>query len=210
MTTPLPFPLRSICALWHVGTLNLADKSRGSHEGAGLSVSLHPDAWRVIARGRVRGDDWTLSKPDGQFLDYHELSDTHLEQITHWGVANGYVEHRTLYQATWFDDELDSELMSLHLTCEEAEDECSDPDSVQELPARLVPTAKLKTRVNGDAPLVLVPDLLATVFAEDVLNVDGVWWEDRLDVYAYSAPRGVISATKLPSWQISLARGEVA
>lgn len=207
--TTLPFPLRSICALRHVGTLNPADKSRGSHEGAGLSVSLHPDAWRVIARGQVRGDDWTLFKSDGLFLDYHELSEVHIEQIAHWGVTNGYVERGTLYQATWFDDELDSELMSLHLTREQAGDECSDPDSIQELPDRLVPTAKLKARVNGDAPLVLVPDLLATVFAEEVLSVDGVWWEDRLDVYAYSAPRGVISATKLPSWQISLARDEV-
>ncbi len=206
----LPFPIRSISLLWHVGTLNLADKSRGSHEGAGLSVSLHPDAWRVIARGQVRGDDWTLSKPDGQFLDYHELDDLHLEQISRWGVDNGYAERRSLFEVTWFDDELGAELSSLYLTREEAEEECSDPDSVRELHGRLVPTTALQARVNGDAPLVLVPDLLATVFAEDSLEVDGVWWEDRLDVYAYSAPRGVISATKLASWQISLARDEVA
>ena len=48
--------------------------------------------------------------------------------------------------------------------------------------------------------LALGMDYAATAYAEDVLDLDGVWWNDELDVSAYSAPRGVIFASKMGAW----------
>lgn len=31
-------------------------------------------------------------------------------------------------------------------------------------------------------------------------EIDGVWWPDLLDVYAYSAPRGLIFRERMPAW----------
>jgi hypothetical protein len=47
---------------------------------------------------------------------------------------------------------------------------------------------------------VMVPGLIATVYVEDVTDLDGVWWDAPLDVLAYSAPRGVIAPKRLFSW----------
>lgn len=46
-------------------------------------------------------------------------------------------------------------------------------------------------------------DLLLTIFVEKTTNYDGIWWNDRLDVLDYSAPRGVIFNSKLNNWIVS-------
>lgn len=48
-------PVKTLKGLYHVGTLD-ASKKRDGYEGAGLSVSTHPDAWKRIAKGHVTGD----------------------------------------------------------------------------------------------------------------------------------------------------------
>ena len=45
-------------------------------------------------------------------------------------------------------------------------------------------------------------DLLTTFYVEQVLNWDGIYWDDRYDPYDYSAPRAVIFNSKLNSFQI--------
>jgi hypothetical protein len=58
----------------------------------------------------------------------------------------------------------------------------------------------------GFAPAQMqVPSMLATLYADKVLGIDGVFWEDLLDVSALSAPRAVISAGKLETWKIEKA-----
>jgi hypothetical protein len=63
------------------------------------------------------------------------------------------------------------------------------------------PTAKFDARIGEKVEQAFVLDFLAFAYAEDVLHLDGVWWNDRLDVLAYSAPRGVIFNAMLPTWQ---------
>jgi hypothetical protein len=65
----------------------------------------------------------------------------------------------------------------------------------------LIATDSLRQRTKNDAAPVTVPDLVLTVYAEEH-GYDGVWWNDRLDVQNYSAPRGVIVPSKIKSWTV--------
>jgi hypothetical protein len=68
--------------LYHVGSLNVENKRDHSYEGAGLSVSTHPDAWRKIARGHVTGDTYQAVKPNNKFLNANRLSKNDKKEIT--------------------------------------------------------------------------------------------------------------------------------
>lgn len=69
-----PYPLISFTKLYHVGTLNPENKGSDSHEGSGLSVSVHPNEWTRIAK-LGGGDLYSLSKSGNQFLDFHRMTD---------------------------------------------------------------------------------------------------------------------------------------
>ena len=50
---------------------------------------------------------------------------------------------------------------------------------------------------------IMVADMLAMAYAEDVLRLDGVWWEDRHDPAALSAPRGAIFAARVAAFSFA-------
>lgn len=198
-------PSRSFKTLWHVGTLDPTQKGQGSYEGAGLSVSLHPDAWRRIARGQVGGETWQLTKADNRFLDAHRLSEPQRAMIEDWAVAQGHAERSTVYRVRHFDDELDSEVYSDFPSRERAEAEAEayeDDAQVEEIPGQLTATAKLRAATRNPNAVTNVFDLILSLYAEEH-GYDGVWWNDRLDPSRYSAPRGVIVPSKLPDWSVT-------
>jgi hypothetical protein len=185
-------PVRSFRKLWHVGTMDILLKRRGSHEGTGLSVSTEPEAWKQINKGHTAGPTWELTKAGNQFLNMHSLSARSRKRIADWGIAHRLVKASALYRYEYRDDELDDTVYSDFPTRIEAENEASAPEEVTEVQG-LIATSKLLLRVSEDSlSPVMVPDFLATLFAEQELKIDGVWWQDILDPLAYSAPRGVI------------------
>jgi len=194
------FPTKSFPKLWHVGTMDTTHKRNGSFEGAGLSVSTHPEAWRRIARGHVTGPTWILTKPGNKFLDHYRLTEAQSTEIAKWAVQNGYAETATLYRVSHYDDELESEVYTDYHTREEAEYEADEESPIKEIVGGLVGTDSLHERTRTDASPVMVADLLSTLYAEDVLGLDGVWWNDKLSPEAYSAPRGVIFQSKVKEW----------
>ena len=74
-------PVKTLKGLFHVGTLD-ASKKRDGFEGAGLSVSTHPDAWKRIAKGHVTGDTYSATKEGNRILDAHSLTKEHNAEIT--------------------------------------------------------------------------------------------------------------------------------
>lgn len=204
--------------IYHVGALSTqpAPRSRSSHEGPCLSVSKVPEAWRRIAR---LGNDplWLLDKPDGQFLHIHKLTKAQKSEIIAWGYANGYATEGLgwVTELSSMDDNGDSETQfALDATEEDAirmhgnvgEGEEGD-DEVLKRYTRAMPfaTEKLKEYAEQDVSLLMVFDMLALAYAEQVLDIDGLFWNERLDVYGYSAPRAGILRSKLSSWTINLA-----
>lgn len=199
--TKTDYPTRMLSAVVHIGCLNKANKRQNSLEGAGLSVSLHPAAWQQIAK--LGGHDWhTLSKMGARFLDFHALSDAQQQEITRWGITNGYAEESIIYFRTWLDE--NEEPVTIESSVyNEIEAELDEDETVQEKRGvKALPRLSAET-MNINIPPFLVLDLLATIYAEQVLALDGVWWDDILDPAALSAPRGVINLTSLKSWSTS-------
>jgi 8-oxo-dGTP pyrophosphatase MutT (NUDIX family)/GNAT superfamily N-acetyltransferase len=190
------FAFKSFPKLWHVGSMNPADKRPGSYEGAGLSVSVHPEDWQQIAE--IGGDLWEFTKKGNKFVNFHRMTKAQRETIAQWGVQNGYVEHVEVWRATWFDDEREENVYADFLTKEEA---LAESPKVKLVKNQLQGTEKLKQRTrNPHTDTQVAFDLLVTVYAEEQLDCDGVWWEDNYDPENLSAPRGVIFPNKLSTW----------
>lgn len=119
-------PVKFIPTVFHVGTLNPdhvgqhGARGGNSHEGHHLSVSLHPDAWRVIAR---LGDHptHTLTRPDGAFLDAHaaQRNPALMQGVHAWGAREGLTRPGERW-AAWHTDDDGDPRFSLHATAADA------------------------------------------------------------------------------------------
>lgn len=188
--------------LWHVGTLEQGDKHSqfsGSYEGAGLSVSRHPEEWRGIAG--LPGSDWQCDLGDNRFLDRWQLSKGQERAVENWAIEAGLLEPVTRWEVRWHDDELGRDV-SIHCdSYDEALTEADDdPQAITETRALAV-TPRLSSFTGtpaGDTASAF--DLSLTAYAEAETDFDGVWWEDDYDPVALSCPRGVILPSRLENW----------
>jgi len=194
-------PTINLKNLYHVGTLDASKKSDNSYEGSGLSVSTHPDAWRKIARGKVGGDTYMAIKPNNIFINAHKITKLVEREIAQWAIENGLLESTDIYRVSHFDDELDSELYSDYDSLEDAQHEAGEEYDIKKISGGFKPTAKLKELTkNPHMTSTGVLDYVLPLYAES-LGYDGVWWQDRLNVNSYSAPRGVILPSMLSTWK---------
>lgn len=192
------YPIVQIEKIYHVGTLNINDKKTNSYEGSGLSVSNCPSSWRRI-NPFSQGKTFLLEKANGMFLNRHSLTEEHIETIYQWGIENHFVEKQVLYQVEIFYDDLQQSYYSNYETYQEALIEADDDSEAIIKINGYVSTHKLEeTTMNSKSldPL----DLLLTIYTDVVLKLDGIWWNDVLDIYSLSAPRGVIFKTRLAEW----------
>lgn len=183
----------------HIGSLNASDKgARGdSYEGSGLSFSVHPEAWEMIAK--LGGQPWWEADLGHlKILDGHTFVERHRQALEQWGVDEGLVERGEGYRVSWEDEEMGFVSMLVD-TEQEAQNECYERDdmSVEGIPV-LRPTLQLLEAMRhspqrANKACLQVEQDLATVWAQRH-GLHGVWWEDRLDPIQYSAPRGVIFA----------------
>ena len=199
-------PVKTLKGLYHVGTLD-ASKKRDGFEGAGISVSTHPNAWKQIARGHVTGDTHSATKEGNKFLDAHSLSDSHNEQIKQWALKNDYLAQQETVTVCYYDDEMEDDLCSTFNSMADAEAEYDEELEYMDVTVEkggIVPTDKLKkeTRQNRIESTGVL-EFVLPIFAEQQ-GLDGVWWQDKLDVQRYSAPRGVIVPSKIKSWKFSV------
>ena len=201
-STSSKFPMVHFPEVYHVGDMDPKKKRGGSHEGSGLSVSLHPEEWTKIAR--LGGNETnTLQNDSSVFLDFHKLADEQKKTILAWGVKNEYITPATIWRVSWYDDEMED---TVGMEFDNPEDAAAEAEGVEGevevLQGKHVSTPKMKQRIQGDASSVMLMDLLSTIFVEDVLEWDGVWWEDVLRPEQFSAPRGVIVPSAMKRWTI--------
>jgi len=205
--------LKTFEHLVHVGTLCPQDKGvRGaSHEGAGLSVSEHPQAWVRIARlGGLPW--WTLQRENNRFLDVHALSDAQRNALSQWALEQGLLCHVQAWQVSWFDDELGQEVYSIFETRAQAQIEAPDADDASdtegtspriEAVLQWQGTAELAQRARRPHAKPFFEhawDLAAVEYA-DFVGLDGVFWNDELAPECYSAPRAVIVPRQVCQWR---------
>ena len=220
------WPVLDMPEVFHVGVMDASFKAKThnsrSLEGAGLSVSLHPRAWRKIARlggsptwylsyqGAGQGDEAAAAL----FLDRHALQTQQWSEVTQWAADCGLLEPAELIELIWTDSETGSRMSSMYDEANvakrlEAQEEFeslleSDDTAVLQPVSGWRATRALQDRVGFSIDIGLSRDMALTVFVEDVLlpahGIVGVWWEDELDEEAYSAPRGVILPKALELW----------
>lgn len=208
---PPDAPTVSHPIVYHVGDLDAArDKSRYSNEGTALSVSLHPDAWRQIARD-VSGTTYELHNPGAVFYEADPTGPR--DDILDWIVDNGYAERVTGWRGEWHDPAIDETRYVLSYDEEHARVE-SQADVRADAHVEETTVLKLANRGRDywEEAFTLSPDeagplhvrqLAPVWYACNALDVDGVWWPERLDPANHSAPRGAIFQDVLDKWTVT-------
>lgn len=205
------FNRRVLQNLYHAGTMDISRKRSFSLEGDGLSVSICPNEWRRITRQTESGL-WLLQKKDVKMLDYYKLTKRSKAKIVKWGIEQGLAIKSVVYDVESYID--DAVCYSTYATYEEAIEETDipfldkeeDKEEYEEQLNRIIKreglkaTSKLKSIVKVDIDASDVETHLVLLYCEYVLKIDGVYWDDVLDVLNYSAPRGVIFNSRLSSF----------
>ena len=199
-------PIKKISKVFHVGEMDINNKSKFSLEGSGLSVSINPDEWRKIAQLGDR-ELYLLTNTNGVFVDGNKLNKQQKNNVISWGLENNYIYKKETYKVCWYDDEMEDDVCMEFPIYDEAKKEAGDKEdgkTIEVNKSGVLPTSKLiSSSMQGKIEPSQTFDLLLTIFVEKTTNYDGIWWNDKLDVMKYSAPRGVIFNSKLNNWKIS-------
>jgi len=200
-------PVVRIPAVYHVGTMDPREcGTHGDYEGPCLSVSRCPDAWRRIAR-LGNAPEHRLLKGDGMFLDILTLKKVPrlLDDVLDWGGRNGWCRTASIWRAHVEDAETGDTLLLDSPGFQEA---LTDADGDRDAVSRVeVPVAT--GRLNELFPALSACDdatdaviLAWAMHNPDVADrLDGVWWAERYDPDALSAPRGGIFPDRLGQWR---------
>ena len=212
------WPVIYLDSVYHVGTLDPSHKGKThnacSHEGTGLSVSLHPEAWMRIAK--LGGNPtWELqAATELPFVDVLRFKKSHWTTVHDWSVEKGLLDRYDATVVSYFDDDLGYEA-SLYFEPRDPTDK-SEIDWYMEEDEAGGKKANLKTEPAFSATAFLnaavgfrvgkgqASELAMTLFCEEVLadrlSTTGIWWNEDLNPLSYSAPRGVIHVKKLENW----------
>lgn len=205
-----PVPLIEIEKVSHVGTFDLKHKTvHASLEAFCLSVSLHPEDWKSIARiGGV--PTWDLARDDSKWLDVSSLSDAQTAAIEKWGVDAGCAKPAMIYLAHYLDSETESPLFFQMDSLEAAEYEIEDLEN-----GYVTCVEGLKLTDQGMQALERWQDCknatdgLYILWADQVLSrahqsVVGLWWDETYAPLALSCPRGGILPSKIDEFERTL------
>ncbi len=190
----------------HVGSLNPQHKQNNSMEGNGLSISEYPEEWRQIAK---LGEEpiWSVSKQNGRFFDIHRNSEWK-DKILQVALKQGWVEKVPSFLVHFTDLETEEKkymFMESKAVAELELDWLKEDDHEAYLEEKIgwALTDAAHQRLGFKPSNLLAYDMVACFYVEDFTPLDGVWWNDTLDVYGLSAPRAVIVPSKLSQWQFN-------
>lgn len=202
----MKIPTISAKNLWHWGDLQIENRyERGiSLEGNLFSMSACPMAWQQIAR--LGGSQLHIRESESVLLDMHSIlfdedpsSKAARKTIESWGVRTGLLHEREIFTVTEYDDELERDRHSEYLSWEEAEHEAFDPDQISSS-LRLIGTAALIAIHNLNPKEIAGVEYAVIEWTKAHASnlVQGVYWNETLDPFGYSAPRaGMFDAQSL-------------
>lgn len=189
--------------LYHIGDLTNKQQRDNSYESNTLSVSVHPEEWIKIAKLGGK-NKYSLFKSNAKFLNIISVENDNLlmKNITNWGILNNYIYLDTLYKVSYYDDEMECELISLYNTHLEAEKEAPTPEDITVIKNSLLSTQNLNDKRNNGKEIepINVKRFLIFQYAQEALKLDGIWIDSKLDVYNYQAPAGGIF--NINDWKI--------
>lgn len=218
-TNSMKIPCLSMPIVYHVGDLKSESRGRqgDSLEGHLLSVSNCPDAWMQIAKlgnGDIKEVSLKDSNSEMLFLDILSVKDHPIlrETISQWGIENGFLKESVLWRSYNWDSESKEWTYASCLCEDEARGELWDPDGlgpdngspVQSVNA-LVGTERMANAIlKHDVHRYDCFEYAAILWAQlNVPSLCGAWWDEDLDVYSYSAPRGGIFPDQMYRFEFS-------
>lgn len=211
MRLPL-IPMREV---WHVGTLD--PELRGSqhpvsYEGAGLSVSNCPAAWRSMAS--LDGPTLRLGRPGALWLDLGAMTPEAREAAVAHAVEAGLAEETPVWRAWYWEGGTDewlsrpfrSESSAVEWTVRTSDSEAWPRPGTIEGHLAALPANAPPPPCPGLVEAVVLPllteagdatEILAAFWAEDVLrpaepDIVGTWWRSRFEPRSDVAPRGAV------------------
>jgi len=209
------YPCTEFDELWHIGEMDSNKRGfnrKEYYEGHCLSVSDNPELWAQILNLKD-APWWKLKKKDAKFLYYYGLNKCQKKFIEIWGIKNGYAEPSNGWEMPIWDTFEDTYKKLISTDEAEAKELADVADIVSErifggpttdlMPATiLLPLERLNNHVKFPPHPAHVLDSLVLVYAESVLKIDGVWWEDKEIIEIGQAPRGGIFPSCIDTWEI--------
>ena len=174
-------PVQRVPTVTHIGTLDEGQKGSFSLEGPALSVSVHPDAWRKIAR---LGGHPAHELAGGTFLHATALTGPQWDSVRAWGVQQGHITRGQGFQTRHWDEN-GEEFFVTHGSREDAKYEADDPDDYLKPVLTSTPTHEEARGMPGDD--------YALLKLSQAAGKAGLWWSEDLDPDALSAPRGALN-----------------
>ena len=206
-------PTRSLHTVYHVGDLS-GERKRPylSYEGAGVSVSQHPDIWRNLIRTTGDGEfdaaatTYELTTDGATFYDAIPGGPPR-ESVIEWAFANDFVQEQDGFEVRWRQNA--SHIEMPFLDRDRAEREAAVEGRTLHETSLLILDEygrrywehAFQQPLTEANPLV-IRDLTPVWYAE-AHGFDGVWWDEQLAPATYSAPRGVVFQSRLDEWNIS-------
>ena len=204
-------PVVSLPKVWHIGTMKQAEKAmqwKSSYEGAGLSVSVNPDAWESIAE--LGGSPWwqlaRADKAPGRFLNLYATKGNSRKALVEMATSKGWLVRGERFKVSYPDPETETRRICSFATEAQAR---TERDFLREEAEGNVRMWRVETELATPALEAIIGQTIAgeegyelavTALVEEFDTLDGVWWRAPLDVAALSAPVGVISLRALPLW----------
>jgi hypothetical protein len=204
---------RSFSTVFHVGDLSgERERPHISYEGAGVSVSQHPEVWRDIVR--KTGDStlatgattYELSNQSATFFEAVPGGPPR-ESVIEWAFANGFVHEEDGYEVRWQQGDDCHTMQFFDRARAEREAAVADCELHDTMLLALGERGRrywehaFKQLPSEADPLVIRG--LTPIWYAEAHDYDGVWWNEDLAPANYSAPRGVIFQSRLGEWTVS-------
>lgn len=190
--------------VYHVGQLepdlHQSDRRHASLEGAGLSVSEHPTAWRTIAK--LGGFPLYVLKlrdgTPGRFVDL-----TAERELKYVAVSQGLLRPSPVWRLWSTDEEGEERYMEFADAASAEREAGADVGDRVEQVSGFTATPKLhKLWAKDFHGKVWAAVSMGVLYALEASgDADGAWWNEILDPANLSAPRGVIFRSRLSNWQ---------
>lgn len=206
------FNSNKVECLYHIGSMNLGDKNRHFSDGNGLSVSTCPNVWATI-NSFSSNEVYKLYKKNVQLLDYYSLTENDFKLSISWGVSEGYLKESYIYllndenENIVFCDNFEeaqkkAKFYRIYKTYDEYLKYGNAESSYIEQTFGYIPTEKLKKISMVDVDLYNVININLFIFLEKNTSIDGVYWNDDINIKDNIAPRGVIFNSKIDTFKI--------
>ncbi len=187
--------------LWHRGFLGAprVAKPNSSYEGQLLSCAHDEEvseAWEGIAE--LGGTElWHLTKDgDYRLVDFHSLGTMRRAALLQRAQQLGLITPGTAFKASWFDEDDEGRRFFIFPSRGEAVAERQEDVQFRITPIRVnYATKKLVAYWNArhkekEIDLTMVDEAAITcVIDAEFTELDGIFWDDKFDPEALSAPR---------------------